>query len=107
MKLYTEKEIFDYLTNNYKIYVEYGIADYSVSVDDDGNLICDGKPNDHQHDAVHFIYNPARYLGISQEEFDALEDLYLFFEKETMDDEDFREIVEDLTEKINAIIENL
>ena len=36
-----------------------------------------------------------------------MEDVDSFYDKEDMDDEDFREIVEDLTDKINSIIENI
>ena len=103
MKKYTESEIFTYLTDNVRLLVEDGKAIYSVSVDDDGQLV--DRCTDNM--ACHFINNPAAYLGVSSEEYDAMEDVDAFYSKEDKDDADFMEIVADLTEKINAVIENL
>ena len=36
-----------------------------------------------------------------------MESVDAFYDKEDMGDDDFREIVEDLTDKINSIIENM
>lgn len=103
MKKYTKSEIFEYLTDHVRLLVESGKAIYSVAVDDDGQLV--DRCTDHE--ACFIIDNPAAYLGVSSEEYDAMEDVDAFYEKEDTYDEDFREIVEDLTEKINHIIENL
>ena len=103
MRKYTENEIFTYLTDNVRLLVEDGWATYSVAVDDDGKLVDRCTDNE-----VFFtIYNPAAYLGVSSEEYDAMEDVEAFYSKESMEDSDFREIVADLTEKINAVIESL
>ena len=103
MKKYTESEIFAYLTDNVRLLVEDGKAIYSVAVDDDGQLVDRCTDNE----ACHTINNPAAYLGVSSEEYDEMEDVDTFYDKESMEDADFREIVADLTEKINAVIENL
>lgn len=103
MKKYTESEIFAYLTDNVRLLVEDGKAIYSVAVDDDGELV-DGCTD---NEVFFTIYNPAAYLGVSSEEYDAMEDVEAFYSKESMEDSDFREIVADLTEKINAVIESL
>lgn len=103
MKKYTENEIFTYLTDNVRLLVEDGWATYSVAVDDDGELV-DGCTD---NEVFFTIYNPAAYLGVSSEEYDAMEDVEAFYSKESMEDSDFREIVADLTEKINAVIESL
>ena len=103
MKKYTESEIFTYLTDNVRLLVEDGKAIYSVAVDDDGRLVDRCTDNE----AYYTISNPAAYLGVSSEEYDAMEDVEAFYSKESMEDSDFREIVADLTEKINAVIENL
>lgn len=103
MKKYTENKIFAYLKDHVRLLVENGKAIYSVAVDDDGQLVdrCT------VYEACFIIDNPAAYLGVSPEEYDAMEGVDAFYDKEAMDDEDFREIVEALTEKINNIIENL
>ena len=103
MKKYTKKEIFAYLKDHVRLLVENGKAIYSVAVDEDGQLV--DRCTDHE--ACFIIDDPAAYLGVSPEEYDAMEDVDPFYDKEDMDDDDFREIVEDLTEKINHIIENL
>ena len=103
MKKYTESEIFTYLTDNVRLLVEDGKAIYSVAVDDDGRLVDRCTDNE----AYYTISNPAAYLGVSSEEYDAMEDVDAFYNKEDKDDADFMEIVADLTEKINAVIENL
>ena len=103
MKKYTENEIFAYLTDHVRLLVESGKAIYSVAVEEDGQLV--DRCTDHE--ACFIIDNPAAYLGVSSEEYDAMEGVDAFYEKEAMDDDDFREIVEELTEKINDIIENL
>ena len=103
MKKYTESEIFTYLTDNVRLLIEDGKAIYSVAVDDDGQLVDRCTSNE----ACYVINNPAAYLGVSSEEYDAMEDVETFYDKENMNDTDFREIVVDLTEKINAVIENL
>ena len=103
MRKYTENEIFTYLTDNVRLLVEDGWATYSVAVDDDGELV-DGCTD---NEVFFTIYNPAAYLGVSSEEYDAMEDVEAFYSKESMEDSDFREIVADLTEKINAVIESL
>ena len=103
VKKYTKREIFAYLKDHVRLLVESGKAIYSVAVDEDGQLVdrCT------EREACFIIDNPAAYLGVSSEEYDAMEDVDSFYDKEDMDDEDFREIVADLTDKINAIIENL
>lgn len=103
MTKYTESEIFGYLTDNVRLLVEDGKAIYSVAVDDDGQLVdrCTGN------EACYTINDPAAYLGISSDEYDAMEDVDAFYNKESMEDSDFREIVTHLTEKINAVIKNL
>ena len=103
MKKYTKSEIFAYLTDHVRLLVENGKAIYSVAADEDGQLVdrCT------EHEACFIIDNPAAYLGVSSEEYDAMEDVDSFYDKEDMDDEDFREIVEGLTDKINSIIENI
>ena len=103
MKKYTKSEIFAYLKDHVRLHVENGKAIYSVAVDEDGQLVdrCT------EHEACFIIDYPAAYLGVSPEEYDAMENVDAFYEKETMKDDDFREIVADLTDKINAIIENL
>ena len=103
MKKYTKSEIFAYLTDHVRLLVENGQAIYSVAVDDDGQLV--DRCTDHE--ACFIIDNPAAYLGVSPEEYDAMEGVDAFYDKEAMDDEDFREIVEDITDKINTIIENI
>ena len=103
MKKYTESEIFTYLTDNVRLFAEDGKAIYSVAVDDDGQLV-DGCTD---NEAYYVINNPAAYLGVSSEEYDEMEDVDAFYNKEDKDDADFMEIVADLTEKINAVIENL
>lgn len=103
MKKYTESEIFTYLTDNVRLLVEDGWATYSVAVDDDGELV-DGCTD---NEVCYTINNPAAYLGVSSEEYDAMEDADAFYNKEDKDDADFMEIVADLTEKINAVIESL
>lgn len=103
MKKYNKSEIFAYLTDHVRLLVESGKAIYSVAVDENGQLVdrCTG------HEAFFIIDSPAAYLGVSSDEYDAMESVDAFYEKEEMSDEDFREIVEDLTDKINAIIENM
>ena len=103
MRKYTENEIFTYLTDNVRLLVEDGKAIYSVAVDDDGQLVDRCTDNE----VFYTINNPAAYLGVSSEEYDAMEDVEAFYSKESMEDSDFREIVADLTEKINAVIESL
>ena len=103
MKKYTTSEILAYLKDHVRLLVENGKAIYSVAVDDDGNLV--DRCTDHE--ACSIIDDPAAYLGVSSEEYDSMEDVDLFYDKEDMDDEDFREIVEALTDKINAIIEHM
>ena len=103
MKKYTKIEIFAYLKDHVRLLVESGKAIYSVAVDEDGQLV--DRCTDHE--ACFIIDHPSAYLGVSSDEYDALETVDAFYEKEDMDDEDFREIVEDLTDKINAIIENI
>ena len=103
MKKYTKREIFAYLKDHVRLLVENGKAIYSVAVDEDGQLV--DRCTDHE--ACFIIDNPAAYLGVSSEEYGAMETVDAFYEKEEMDDEDFREIVEDLTDKINSIIENI
>ena len=103
MKKYTKSEIFAYLTNHVRLLVENGKAIYSVAVDDDGQLVDRCTDNE----ACFIIDRPAAYLGVSSDEYDAMETVDAFYEKEDMNDEDFREIVEDLTDKINSIIENI
>lgn len=103
MKKYTKNAVFAYLKDHVRLLVENGKAIYSVAVDDDGNLV--DRCTDYE--ACSIIDDPAAYLGVSSEEYDAMEGVDAFYEKEDMDDEDFREIVEELTEKINNIIENL
>ena len=103
MKKYTESEIFAYLTDNVRLLVEDGKAIYSVAVDDDGQLVDRCTDNE----VCYTINNPAAYLGVSSEEYDAMEDADAFYNKEDKDDADFMEIVADLTEKINAVIESL
>ena len=103
MKKYTKSEIFAYLTDHVRLLVENGKAIYSVAVDEDGQLV--DRCTDYE--ACSIIDDPAAYLGVSFEEYDSMEDVDPFYDKEDMDDDDFREIVEDLTEKINHIIENL
>ena len=103
MKKYSKSEIFAYLKDHVRLLVENGKAIYSVAVDDDGQLV--DRCTDHE--ACFIVDNPAAYLGVSSDEYDAMENVDAFYEKEEMDDEDFREIVEELTEKINDIIENL
>lgn len=103
MKKYSKSDIFAYLTDHARLLVESGKAIYSVAVDDDGQLV--DRCTDYE--ACFIIDNPAAYLGVSPEEYDAMEGVDAFYEKEDMDDEDFREIVEDLTDKINSIIENI
>ena len=103
MKKYTENKIFAYLKDHVRLLVENGKAIYSVAVDEDGQLV--DRCTDHE--ACFIIDNPAAYLGVSSDEYDAMEDVDSFYDKEDMDDEDFREIVEALTEKINNIIEIL
>lgn len=103
MRKYTESEIFTYLTDKVRLLVEDGKAIYSVAVDDDGRLVDRCTDNE----AYYAISNPAAYLGVSSEEYDAMEDVEAFYSKESMEDSDFREIVADLTEKINAVIESL
>ena len=102
MKKYTKSEIFAYLTDHVRLLVENGKAIYSVAVDDDGQLVdrCT------EHEACYIIDNPAAYLGVSSDEYDAMADGDAFYAKEDMDDESFREIVEDRTEKINERIKN-
>ena len=103
MKKYTKREICEYLKDHVRLLVESGKAIYSVAVDEDGQLVdrCT------EHEACSIIDNPTAYLGVSSDEYDAMENVDAFYEKEDMNDEDFREIVEDLTDKINAIIENI
>ena len=103
VKKYTKREIFAYLTDHVRLLVENGKAIYSVAVDEDGHLVdrCT------EHEACFIIDNPAAYLGVSSDEYCAMETVDAFYEKEEMDDKDFREIVEYLTDKINAIIENI
>lgn len=103
MKKYTENEIFAYLTDHVRLLVESGKAIYSVAVEEDGQLV--DRCTDHE--ACFIIDRPAAYLGVSSDEYDAMENVDALYEKECMDDDDFREIVEALTDKINAIIENL
>ena len=103
MKKYTENKIFAYLKDHVRLLVENGKAIYSVAVDDDGQLV--DRCTDHE--ACFIIDRPAAYLGVSSDEYDAMEGVDAFYEKEDMDDESFREIVEELTDKINAIIEDL
>ena len=103
MRKYTENEIFTYLTDNVRLLVEDGWATYSVAVDDDGKLV-DGCTD---NEVFFTIYNPAAYLGVSSEEYDAMEDVEAFYSKESMEESDFREIVADLNEKINAVTESL
>ena len=76
---------------------------HATLADDDGELV-DGCTD---NEVFFTIYNPAAYLGVSSEEYDAMEDVEAFYRKESMEDSDFREIVADLTEKINAVIESL
>lgn len=103
MKKYSKSEIFAYLKDHVRLLVESGKAIYSVAVDDDGQLVdrCT------EHEACYIIDNPAAYLGVSSDEYGAMENVDAFYEKENIYDEDFREIVEDLTDKINSIIENI
>lgn len=103
MKKYRKSEIFAYLTDHVRLLVENGKAIYSVAVDGDGQLV--DRCTDHE--ACFIIDNPADYLGVSSDEYDAMESVDAFYEKEDMNDEEFREIVEDLTDKVNAIIENI
>ena len=103
MKKYTKNAVFAYLKDHVRLLVENGKAIYSVAVDADGQLV--DRCTDYE--ACFIIDNPAAYLGVSPEEYDAMETVDAFYEKEDMDDEDFREIVEDLTDKINAIIEKI
>lgn len=103
MKKYTKSEIFAYLKDHVRLLVENGKAIYSVAVDEDGQLV--DRCTDYE--AFFIIDRPAAYLGVSSDEYDAMENIDAFYEKEDMNDEDFREIVEDLTDKINDIIENI
>ena len=103
MKKYTKSEIFAYLKDHVRLLVENGKAIYSVAVDDDGNLV--DRCTDYE--ACSIIDDPAAYLGVSPEEYDAMEDVDSFYDKEDMNDKDFRDIVEDLTDKINSIIEKI
>lgn len=103
MKKYTKSDIFAYLTDHVRLLVESGKAIYSVAVDEDGQLV--DRCTDHE--ACFIIDHPAAYLGVSSDEYDAMESVDAFYEKEDMNDDDFIEIVEGLTEKINAIVENL
>ena len=103
MKKYSKSEIFAYLKDHVRLLVENGKAIYSIAVDEDGQLI--DRCTDHE--ACFIIDNPAAYLGVSSEEYDAMEDVDPFYDKEDMNDKDFREIVEDLTDKINSIIEKI
>ena len=103
MKKYTKSEIFAYLTDHVRLLVESGKAIYSVAVDEDGQLVDSCT----DYGACFIIDDPAAYLGVSPEEYCAMETVDAFYEKENMGDDDFREIVEDLTDKINDIIENL
>ena len=103
MKQYTESDIFASLTDNVRLLVEDGKAIYSVAVDDDGQLVDRCTDNE----VCYTINNPVAYLGVSSEEYDAMEDADAFYNKEDKDDADFMEIVADLTEKINAVVENL
>ena len=103
MKKYTKSEIFAYLTDHVRLLVESGKAIYSVAVDEDGQLV--DRCTDYE--ACYIIDNPSAYLGVSSEEYDAMEDVDSFYDKEDMNNKDFREIVEDLTDKINSIIEKI
>lgn len=103
MKKYSKSEIFAYLKDHVRLLVENGKAIYSVAVDDDGQLV--DRCTDYE--ACSIIDDPAVYLGVSSDEYDAMETADAFYEKEDMNDKDFKKIVEDLTDKINSIIEKI
>ena len=103
MKKYTKNAVFAYLKDHVRLLVENGKAIYSVAVDDDGQLV--DRCTDHE--ACYIIDDPAAYLGVSSEEYDSMEDVDPFYDKEDMNDKSFREIVENLTDKINSIIEKI
>ncbi|MGN1075067.1 MAG: hypothetical protein ACI4QB_08760 [Eubacteriales bacterium] len=107
MKLYTESDILNYLVSNVRLSLGSGSVIYFVSVDDDGELVTDGMCNDHNHDVDYVISDPASYLGVSQEEYDSMEDMDAFYAKENADDEDFMGIVKELTEEVNALVSSL
>ena len=109
MKTYTEREIFEYLKNNLRLYIGEGTVIYFVSVDDDGDLITDSVADGSRqgHDVNVEILDPASYLGVSQEEYDSMEDMDAFYAKENADDEAFMDIVKELTEEVNALVDTL
>ena len=103
MKKYSKSEIFAYLKDNVRLFVEIGKVIYSVAVDEDGQLV--DRCTDHE--VCYIIDRPADYLGVSSDEYNSMENVNAFYKKEDMYGKDFRKIVEDLTDKINSIIENI
>lgn len=98
----TEKMVFDFITENSTIDTWESGFEYSIGVTESGELTVPYKA-----DKSFSTFRTFAQYGLSEEDVKNAENPEMIYSKEREDDEDFMNIVKELTDNINEWLEGV